>query len=195
VAKTERDSRASIAEAALVEFAEYGFDGARIARIAARARVNKQLLYYYFGSKSSLHQSVVRDIAREFTHLIRSRLNTDNPVERIRARSGIAFDYLASNSTRTRLLLSGLSDEREETEPIRGAITEFQAQLHREISAAQGGGFFRDDVDPARAAAQTVILLLGYFSLNPLLDQTGSQTTPADWIQSTGDLLARSLSW
>lgn len=193
--QSERDSRASIAAAALVEFAEFGFDGARIARITGRAGVNKQLLYYYFGSKSKLYRAVVSEIVDDLTGRIRRRLSTDNPVERIRARSSAVFEYLASNSSRTHIVLSGLSDQREETAPIRAAVVELAAQLRKEVSAAQGAGYFRDDVDPARAASQAVTLLLGYFSLNPLLDQAGTETKPADWIQSAGDLLARSLSW
>lgn len=190
-----RDSRGSIATAALVEFAEFGFDGARIARIAGRAQVNKQLLYYYFGSKTELYSSVVRDIADALGSQIRGRLGTDNPVERIRARSSAVFHYLATSPDRTRIVLAGISDHRDVVAPIRSAVRDLVSQLQKEISAAQGMGYFRDDVDPARAAAQAVTLLLGYFSLTAVLDQAAHESWPADWIQSANDLLARSLSW
>jgi len=44
------------------EFAERGYEGARVDRIAADAGVNKAMLYYHFGSKRGLYQAVVRDM-------------------------------------------------------------------------------------------------------------------------------------
>lgn len=41
------------------EFARAGYAGARIAAIADRAGVNKQLISYYFGGKEGLYQAVV----------------------------------------------------------------------------------------------------------------------------------------
>lgn len=51
-------SRAAILEAAVEEFARVGYAGARVAAIAARAGVNKQLISYYFGGKEGLYQAV-----------------------------------------------------------------------------------------------------------------------------------------
>ena len=62
-----RSSRNTIAAAALAEFAEHGFAGARVARIAERARLNKQLVFYYFESKAQLyvdHFKSERDASR-----------------------------------------------------------------------------------------------------------------------------------
>ena len=47
-------TRRRILEAAIAEFARYGLGGARIDRIARRARANKRMLYYYFGGKDAL---------------------------------------------------------------------------------------------------------------------------------------------
>jgi AcrR family transcriptional regulator len=43
-----------IFEAAVEEFAEYGSAGARVDRIAAKARANKESIYRYFGTKEEL---------------------------------------------------------------------------------------------------------------------------------------------
>jgi TetR/AcrR family transcriptional regulator len=59
-----RDSRAALFRAAAVEFSERGYDAAGTDRIAARARVNKAMLYYHFGSKRDLYLEVVRDMVR-----------------------------------------------------------------------------------------------------------------------------------
>jgi TetR/AcrR family transcriptional regulator len=57
-------SRDRLLAAAAEEFAARGFDGAKVDRIAARARVNKALLYYYFRSKAALHREVLLDLFR-----------------------------------------------------------------------------------------------------------------------------------
>lgn len=48
-----------ILKAALNEFATHGLGGARMARIARQAGVNKALLFYYFSSKENLYQEVM----------------------------------------------------------------------------------------------------------------------------------------
>src|SRR5438034_10055952 len=54
-------TKRKILAAALQEFSAKGIDGARVDAIAARARVNKQLLYYYFDSKDGLFRAVLRE--------------------------------------------------------------------------------------------------------------------------------------
>lgn len=47
-----------ILAAARAEFSAEGFAGARVARIARRARVNKRMLYHYFGNKEDLFRGI-----------------------------------------------------------------------------------------------------------------------------------------
>jgi len=51
--------REAILRAALREFATRGFEGARVDRVARMARVNKAMLYYYFGNKAGLYEAVL----------------------------------------------------------------------------------------------------------------------------------------
>ncbi len=51
-------TRERILTAALAEFSTEGFAGARVARIARRARVNKRMLYHYFGNKEDLFREI-----------------------------------------------------------------------------------------------------------------------------------------
>jgi AcrR family transcriptional regulator len=60
--RVARDSRAALFRAAALEFSARGYDAAGTDRIAARARVNKAMLYYHFGSKRDLYLEVVRDM-------------------------------------------------------------------------------------------------------------------------------------
>jgi AcrR family transcriptional regulator len=49
-----------ILAAAAAEFAARGYAGARVDRIARRARVNKAMLYYHFRSKEALYRTLLR---------------------------------------------------------------------------------------------------------------------------------------
>jgi AcrR family transcriptional regulator len=49
-----------ILAAAAIEFAARGYAGARVDRIARRARVNKAMLYYHFASKQGLYRTLLR---------------------------------------------------------------------------------------------------------------------------------------
>ena len=60
IPRSAADSHAAIFAAAAEEFAERGFDGAGVDRIAVRAKVNKAMLYYHFGSKRHLYLAILR---------------------------------------------------------------------------------------------------------------------------------------
>jgi AcrR family transcriptional regulator len=53
-------TKARILAAAVREFSAKGISGARVDAIAARARVNKRMLYYYFESKEGLFREILR---------------------------------------------------------------------------------------------------------------------------------------
>lgn len=59
-ARNPQQSQQRILEAALQEFAAKGFAGARVDVIARRARINKRMLYHYFGDKEGLFREVLR---------------------------------------------------------------------------------------------------------------------------------------
>jgi TetR/AcrR family transcriptional regulator len=73
----ERDTKTRIFKAASTEFAERGYEAAGVDRIAARARVNKAMIYYHFGSKLELYLEVLRDMLRAVSG--RARAIADGP--------------------------------------------------------------------------------------------------------------------
>src|SRR6266478_2950428 len=58
-------TRERILAAALKEFSAQGFAGARVDRIARRARINKRMLYHYFGNKEHLFREILTRKVRE----------------------------------------------------------------------------------------------------------------------------------
>ena len=70
-------SQTALFEAAAEEFAERGFDAAGVDRIAARAGVNKAMIYYHYSSKRGLYVAVLRDVFRAVGE--RARAVADGP--------------------------------------------------------------------------------------------------------------------
>src|SRR6185436_18301871 len=69
-----------ILAAAALEFSERGLAGARVDRIARRARVNKAMIYYHFGSKQALYRAVLRDIFARVAARLQAIGKADSPV-------------------------------------------------------------------------------------------------------------------
>jgi AcrR family transcriptional regulator len=54
-----------ILDAALAEFADRGYGGARMAAVAARAGITKSLIYHYFPSKAELFKATIRSYTQQ----------------------------------------------------------------------------------------------------------------------------------
>jgi TetR/AcrR family transcriptional regulator len=68
--KEPGSARAGILCAARSLFAEKGFDGTSTREIAARAGVNKRLVFYYFGSKEELYLAALEDFFKKVEILL-----------------------------------------------------------------------------------------------------------------------------
>ena len=66
-AESNLPARERLLAAALREFGEKGFAGARVEKITRDANANKQLVYHYFGNKEALFKSVLERAYREYT--------------------------------------------------------------------------------------------------------------------------------
>lgn len=79
-------SRARVFAAAAEEFAAHGFDGAKVDRIAARATVNKAMLYYHYTDKAALYSAVVGDMFSSVAVQLRAmRAAGGSPEDQLRA--------------------------------------------------------------------------------------------------------------
>src|SRR5215475_13316975 len=91
-------TRRKLLAAARHEFAASGLAGARVDEIAARAGVNKQLVYHYFGDKDAIYLAVLEWVYEEIRDQER-RLNLEGvpPEPAIRKLIEASFDYLAAH--------------------------------------------------------------------------------------------------
>ncbi len=139
-ASRQRDaerSRQALLAAALDEFSVHGFAGARVADIARRAGVNKQLINYYFGSKEGLYLALQRDwLERE-----EGFAPPDLPLAELVVR--YLTDALADPRSLRLLLWRGLADD---SAPDGGPGR--QGDLDR-VTRRQKAGEVAADLDPA----------------------------------------------
>jgi AcrR family transcriptional regulator len=91
-------NRERILAAALAEFSRYGLGGARVDRIASRARANKRMLYYYFGSKDDLFLAVLEASYAQIRNAERSlHLDHLEPRAALERLVGFTWDYLIAH--------------------------------------------------------------------------------------------------
>jgi AcrR family transcriptional regulator len=79
---TEKDkayiTKQKITDAAIEIFSEKGFGGARVDEIAAKAKVNKAMIYYYYDSKENLFAEIIKIYLKdcdEFKAEIKNEIN------------------------------------------------------------------------------------------------------------------------
>src|SRR6266567_3693612 len=152
--KLSNDRALRIVVAARDEFARRGLAGARVAQIARRAGVNKQLLFYYYHSKRGLFQAVLAQAAGEL----------EAALSNLALPSGVPLDrqLVALLSQATHL---GGSGRGMDLAPFAPAIKRLVVLL----AEGQGLGQVRDDVDPHLAAAHALILMIGYLSMEAVI--------------------------
>lgn len=185
---TQRDSRQLLLDAASREFGQYGFAGARVARIAQRAGVNKQLIFYYFGSKAGLHRAVTASAPTAAP----DRQAAGPATEGVRRGFAALFETLRSRPDLVASFVQppGASD-RADTDVVSSTVGRLEDGLAGPISAGQGRGYFRDDVDPALVARLGLVLATGFLAMRPRL----TDPDPGRWVREASDMLARMLAW
>ena len=99
-------TKANILDVATREFAELGFDGARIDAIAEQTKTSKRMLYYYFKNKRGLYQAV---LVNYYVNLRKAEgeIDLDNltALEAVQKMTESTFDYHMKNADVVRLVM------------------------------------------------------------------------------------------
>jgi TetR/AcrR family transcriptional regulator len=77
-------SREKLIAAAAAEFAARGFAGAKVDRIAAKARLNKAMIYYHFRNKAALYREILAGVFRTIADAVSTDVTADDPDEQVR---------------------------------------------------------------------------------------------------------------
>ncbi len=126
------ETKARILDAALVEFAVHGVAGARVDRIAAAARCNKNLLYVYFGSKEQLFMTVLEQ------RLVEVYEEIEFTPEDLPGFAGRVFDFAIQRQDLMRLLIWSTLEESGGVPAQRAASHD--AKVEKLDAVQEGGG-------------------------------------------------------
>jgi AcrR family transcriptional regulator len=180
--KNNRDpdrTRARILEAATGEFARYGLGGARVDRIAARAKANKRMLYYYFGDKEGLFLAALEDRYAHIRNAERSlRLEHLDPRDAVRRLVEFTWDYFLEHPEFMTLLNSenlhkGRHVRRSRRVPE--MHSHLVALLRTVLRRGEAQGLFRKGVDPVQLyisiAGEGYFYLSNRYTLSRIFDR------------------------
>jgi TetR/AcrR family transcriptional regulator len=166
-------TRSKLLTAARREFANSGLAGARVDEIAARAGVNKQLVYHYFGDKDALYLAVLEWVYEEIrAHEREMNLEGLPPERAIRKLIESSFDHLACHPDFILLL----NDEnRAGARHVRGSrkLKAMHSPLVSLVSKILGEGVrtgvFRRGINPVHLYISIAGLSYFFFSNTPTL--------------------------
>jgi AcrR family transcriptional regulator len=142
-------------KAALREFSQHGFAGARIDRIAKSAKCNIRMLYHYFGDKQGLYVAVLEaayaDLRQKESRL---KIDVEQPLDGMLELMRFTFLYFQDNPQfegllRAENMMRGKFVSRSGPVPDGGlSVKRIIGDL---IASGQAKGLFRDGLDPVHA--------------------------------------------
>lgn len=167
-ARNPDETRARILSAAIDEFTDQGFLGARVERIASRSDVTLRMIYHYFKSKASLYATVLQHVYGEAAAAEQAfDPGEDLPEEGMRRLVRFAFDHFASHPELIKLdlgenLLKAAYLNHAGIKPL--ADMPLFDKMKALLAAGQKDGAFRSDVDATQLWVMISSLCHSYFS-------------------------------
>jgi len=154
VKRNPKRTKELIHKAALAEFADSGFGGARVDTIAERAGINKRMLYHYFGNKDDLFLYVL-ERAYEKIRAHEGKLNLENlsPEAAVRELVEFTFNYHHENPEFMRLLNNEnlyKAAHIKKSKEIRQMHSPFVGLMEDVLKRGEKTGVFKKGVDPVQ---------------------------------------------
>lgn len=156
-------------------FAERGYDGVTVAMISREARLNRRMLYHYFGNKEGLYRAVIGRAYERLAEMESDLAGTAAPVEELV--EGIIrayYGFLDAHPEIVRLLTwENLRQGRTaRTLDIASAKTPILEALREAMSQGKREGRFRGSVDERQLLVSCMALSFFYFSNRYTLSQS-----------------------
>lgn len=98
-------SRDIVLKAAISEFVEHGLSGGRVDRIAKRAKLNKQAIYYYFKNKDALFAAALTFCYTQFRIGKPDWTRTVSPIDALRACVNETFNLVQASRNHAALII------------------------------------------------------------------------------------------
>jgi TetR/AcrR family transcriptional regulator len=156
-----------ILEAANREFAEHSFAGARIDRIAQDAQVNKQALYYHYGTKDKLFEAVLENAYHRFYEGYADLRGISlPPAEHFRALLSNLFDVMVANPDIFAILLdeNRMKGRHLPNVVVRRTARKLIRTIEEVLNAGKKHGVFRAEIDADQLWMSVLALCIFNFS-------------------------------
>jgi len=165
-------NKSLILRAALREFAQEGFAGARTDAIAKAAGVNIALIFYYFKNKEQLYGEALDSNYAEWNiRMLAALESTDSPRQKIREYVNAHFDFVAESPFRSRLVLQEMMRKGRSPHILRLA-RKYIRKVHRELAKVVRQGAKTGDfkpLNPEHFVYSVVGMINFYFACAPAL--------------------------
>lgn len=172
--KDAAESKALILRAALEEFAQEGFAGARTEAIAKAAGVNIALVFYYFKNKERLYGEVLDSNYAEWSRRALAVLDSKaSPKEKIRGYVAGYFDFVAETPLRPRLKLQEMMRAGRSGSPhIKRLAQRYIKRIHQRVKevlqeGVAAGDF--EDLDAEHFIYSVIGIINMYFACAPAI--------------------------
>lgn len=187
--ETKITTKEKIIHAANEVFAERGKHGARMDQIAAKAKVNKAMVYYYFGNKDNLFQEVLSGIfiivfAKIIGSVAKPGHAGEDPVEQLKKVVRATFEAVSQSPNLARIVLYAIANEEQDIKHAMESIKKnhphlYPTQLFAFLEKGIAQGKFRN-VDPRQTIVSIVGMNIFYFVWKPIARMILGLETPEE---------------
>ena len=164
VEKQTRDpeqTKLRILAAAKVEFAQKGLGGARVDVIATRAKVQKRMMYHYFGNKEALFAHVIEAVYSDFRDAEAAlEIEKQEPIAALQKLVAFTWNYYVDNPELITLVNSEnlhKAQHIKNSQALQKLNRRFVDRMRMLLERGATAGIFRSGLDPV----QVLITLSG----------------------------------
>lgn len=150
--KLEEEKQRQIRQAALAEFAEYGFQQASTNRIVKAAGIGKGMLFYYFSNKQQLYEYLAEYSLEFIQHRFLDRIDGEEPdlIERLLQLARVKMEAQAEDGHVFRFAARLMQAETQLPESLTLKMAEQQRFGYRLMYEGIDKSRFRKDADADR---------------------------------------------
>jgi len=173
----KKDSPRKILDAAVKEFAKSGLSGTRVDVIAKRAKMNKQLIYYYFENKEKLYAEVLRELHERVEGWIEE--SPDEPAENFK----FWLNIHARDQSYVHLMVWEGLELKGKHIPAKSKRREFYQKSVDKLRKNIGPQFWPRSLDPEQALLTWICMVIAPFALPQIsLLITGKKPTDPEFL-------------
>lgn len=150
------NGRRDLTDIAIDCFAQFGYKGTSIDRIAKAAGLTKGAIYYHFKDKEALLFAAVKNRVSQFERRVtEDLLPVENPPRALRHVTEVCLEHATKSNHRrfiVTLMVEALGNNPRLSAQFREMMQRFRSFVRGIIEVGQGQGIFRADISAVTAA-------------------------------------------